>query len=145
MSETNNLIRVIAVIFLLAAPALSIRFVSEYFDAPHLQPLDLTRESIAAVDQGPEGLEFARIDVHVGWGREWDGALTPAQLQEAIAKSLEAQTKYYHIKVQEVPGREIGVTFDVGYNSYGPFAPGQIAGGIKSALLALRMTNGPEQ
>lgn len=146
MSESSrNLMRAVTPVLVLAAPALALRFFSEYFDAPHLQPLGLTRENVAAVEGGYDGAEFARVDVSVRWGQEWGGALTPSRLRELLAGALETQTNYYFITVEEVPGREIGVTFHVGPNSYGPFPPGQMTTGITSALMALKMTNGPEQ
>lgn len=142
MDSTRNLIRAITPVLVLAAPALALRLFSEYFDAPHLQPLGLTRENVAAVEGGYDGLEFARVGVSVRWGRDWEGALTPARLRALIEAALETQTNYFNISLEEFAGREIGVTFAVGPNSYGPFPPDQITPGITSALMALKLTNG---
>lgn len=146
MSDTTrNLMRALVPVLVLAAPALALRAFSDYFDAPHLQPLGLTRESVAAVEGDYDGAGFARVDVSVSWGQNWDGALTPARLRDVLAEALETQTNYYFITVEDVPGRDIGVTFHVGPNSYGPYPPGAMTAGITSALMALNMTNGPEQ
>ncbi|QGX97268.1 hypothetical protein EI983_02845 [Roseovarius faecimaris] len=145
MESTRNLMRAITPVLVLAAPALALRLFSDYFDAPHLQPLGLTKENVASVERAHDGTGFATVDVHVDWGRDWDGALTQARLRQRLVATLEAQTSYYHIMFSDVPGRDISVRFEVGPNRYGPFPPSQIPAGITSAIMALRMTNGPEK
>ena len=70
--------------------------------------------------------------------------MTQASLRDAIAATLKPQTELYHFEFDSQQGEQIGVTFIVGPNRYGPFAPAQMTAGIKSALIALRMTNRPE-
>ncbi len=144
MDSNRNLIRVIIATLFLSTPAVAIHILSNYYDAPHLQPLALTKESVAAAENGNEGNGFARIDVRVDWGNDWAGMMTQTRLREVIAKTLEPQTEFYHFEFDNLPGEQIDVTFVVGPNSYGPFPPSRMIAGIKSALIALRMTNGPE-
>ncbi len=144
MGGKGNLIRVLVAILLLALPAVTLSILSNYYDAPYLQPLDLTAEGLAAAGSGTSGTGLARIDVQVGWGRDWTGSLTQTRLREVITTTLEAQTKLYSFDFEDIPGEQIDVTFVVGRNVYGPFEPGQMVTGINSALIALKMTNGPE-
>ncbi len=144
MSGKGNLIRVTMAILILALPAVTLSVLSNYYDAPYLQPLDLTEEGFATANAGTAGTGLARIDVQVDWGRDWPGTLTQTQLRDVIATTLQAQTKHYSFDFVDVPGARIEVTFIVGRNIYGPFPPGQMVSGINSALIALKMTNGPE-
>ena len=144
MRREKHLFRVLLVIFILASPALAARILSEFFDVQYLQPLAITKESVEAYEEATEGDGFVIVDVSVAWGRDWTGTLTQAQLRETISKTLAHQTELYRFSFEDVEGEDIGVTFTVGPNSYGPFPPGQTARGIKSALLALKMTNEPE-
>lgn len=144
MNNNGNLIRVILAILLLATPAVSLRILSIYINAPYLQPLALTQEGLAAAGEGEDGGGFTRIDVHVGWGRDWNGGMTQDQLRNVIAVTLNPQTEFYHFEFDDQPGEKIDVTFVVGPNRYGPYPPGRMITGIRSALAALRLTNGPE-
>jgi hypothetical protein len=144
MNSKGYHVRIIVAILILATPAVGIRIFSNYYDAQYLQPLGLTKENLAAAEEGKNGRGFARIDVHVGWGRDWTGAMTQTRLRQVLATTLEQQTDFYHFEFDDMPGGQIDVTFVVGPNTYGPFAPGRMITGLKSALIALRMTNGPE-
>jgi hypothetical protein len=62
-----------------------------------------------------------------------------------IANTLKHQTEFYRFEFHDMPGGRIDVTFVVGPNSYGPFPPSRMVAGVNSALVALRMTNGPER
>lgn len=143
--ESENgagLLRAFIVLFLLAAPAVSLRIASHFSDNPYLQPLALTAEGLAAAEGGNYLGEAPRIDVTVDWGERWHGRMSRAELRAAIAAALESQTRYYRIVFRDVPGRGIGIRFDVGGNSYGPYAPGGMVAGIDTALIALRLTAG---
>lgn len=144
MLQYDRQIRVIAIVSLLAAPAMTVRFLSSFYDLPHLLPLGLTEQNVAAARRNGYGDTSARINVTVDWGRDWSGAITQERLREVIAQTLSAQTKMYHIQFEDARGDRIDVTFAVGPNKYGPFSLGQMASGVQSALIALRMTNGPE-
>ena len=143
MDSVASVIRPLLVILLLAAPALGFRVLSYFSDDPYLQPLDLTVEGLAKVGDGPES-RHTTVEVNVGWGRQYSGAITQDHLKNVIATSLESQTSYYKFRFHDVPGRRINVSFLVGNNRYGPFAPGGMVDGIDAALIALRMTNGPD-
>ena len=145
MLYQSNLIRVITVVLCLAAPAVTIHILSDIYNAPYLKPLALTEESVAAAGARSEGETHVTINVLVGWGSDWEGSTTQESFRQILAKTLEPQTKLYYIEFEEMPGQNIDVTFFVGHNSYGPFPPDQMVSGIQSALIALRMTNGPER
>ena len=142
MLENEKLIRVIAVVFCLAAPALSVRVLSELYGLQHLLPLGLIEQNLTAARKNRYGETSARIDVTVGWGRDWTGATTREKLRDVLTRTLNAQTKMYDIAFEDVPGDRIGVSFAVGPNIYGPFPPSQMARGLQTALVALRMSNG---
>lgn len=139
----GNLARILAAIVVLATPAMFISFVSYYYKAPHLKPLAPSKEAPATVEGVLDGSGFSRIDVHVGWGINRNGPMSQAQFSEIITKTLSHQTELFHLEYKSVPGELIEVTFVVGENRYGPFLPGQMVTGIKSALMALRMSNEP--
>lgn len=143
MGSLGNLTNVLAAVLLLAAPAMFISIASSYYEAPHLKPLAPSREAPTTVEEMLDGGGIGRIDVQVGWGVDWDGQMSQAQLSEIINTTLNHQTKLFRLEYDSVPGDLIEVTFVVGKNSYGPFLPSQMAAGIKSALIALRMTNEP--
>ncbi len=144
MDQNRSLTRALLVVVLLAAPALTIRAISEYNDDQNLLPLAQTREARVGTYEGRESKGFARIDVRVDWPRGWTGAITQKSLKDVISNTLKHQTEYYRIEFVERVGEQIEVTFDVGPNRYGPFPPGRMLDGIETALVALRMTNGPE-
>ena len=144
MDSNRNLIRIILAILFLAAPALTIRFISSYYNAPHLQPLGITKENLAAVEGGKQGDGMASIDVRIGWGRDFKGKLTQEKLRQLIEETLDHQTEYYHFMFDDMPGEEIEVTFVVGGNRYGPYPPSRMIDGMTPALIALRMNNGVE-
>ncbi len=144
MRDNGNLIRVILAITIVSAPALAARVLSEYYDVQYMQPLAVTKESVAAFEEATEGDGFTVIDVHVAWGEDRQGSLTKEDLRERISATLIHQTEFFRFDFNDLPGQDIEVTFNVGPNSYGPFPPNQMAQGIKSALVALKMTNGPE-
>ncbi|MCF3593786.1 hypothetical protein LZG00_07210 [Rhodobacteraceae bacterium LMO-12] len=143
MGDKGNLLRVILIIVFLAAPAVTVRILSNYSDAPYLQPLALTKKGISALETTQEGNGNARIDVHVNWGRETTGTLTQEQLHRLLTTTLSQQTEAYHLVFHDIPGKEIGVVFVVGSNRYGPYPPNIMLGGLNSALMALRMTHRP--
>lgn len=119
-----------------------ISFASYYYKAPHLKPLAPSKKAPTTVEDVLNG-GFSWIDVQVGWGIDWNGQMSQTQFSEIITKTLSHQTELYHLEYNSVPGDSIEVTFVVGENSYGPFLPSQMVTGIKSALIALRMTNEP--
>lgn len=122
---------------------MSISIASSYYKAPNLKPLAPSREAPITVKEVLGGGGFGRIDVQVVWGNDGIGPMSRAQLSELITKTLSHQTELFHLEYDSVPGELTEVTFVVGRNSYGPFLPSQMAAGIKSALIALRMTNEP--
>lgn len=134
--------RVIAVILLLAAPAGILHALSYFYNNPYLQPYDLDWKGFAS---SGEELGFARIDVHVNWGRDWTGATTKEELYDVIAGKLKIRTEFYRVEFIDLPGTQVDVTFIVGSNRYGPFAPNQMAAGIAPAVMALKMTAGPRR
>lgn len=144
MENKGNFFRFILIIFLLAAPAVSIRLYSNYYNASHLQPLALTRESLGVGKRGRQGEGLARIDVQIRWGRDWTGSMTRSRLRDVISASLKHQTEYYYIDFHERSGAQVDITFIVGSNTYGPFPSNRFVSGLKSALVAQKMTNGPE-
>ena len=144
MNQNRSLTRALLVVVLFAAPALTIRAISEYYGDQNLLPLAQTRETRAETYEGSDSKGFARIDVRVEWPRGWTGSMTQQSLKDVISNTLKHQTEYYRIEFIEQMGEQIEVTFDVGPNSYGPFPPGRMLDGIETALVALRMTNGPE-
>ena len=141
MRNPRTFFKVMLAVALLAAPAVSLHVLTNYYDAPHLQPLALTSETAAVLDEAHGGGPFARIDVNVDWGTEWNETLTPEALRQKLVNTLKHQTNHYQFNFNDIPGDRVDVTFVVGPNSYGPFPPGGMISGITSALVALRTTN----
>jgi hypothetical protein len=122
-------------ISILAAPAVTIRILSSYNNAPYLLPLSQTQEN-TDLESG-----LARIDVQVDWGQDWPGTMTQVMLRDVIVTSLDAQTDRYNVDFETSPGERVEITFIVGHNKYGPVHPQQLAGAIFSAVSALRLAN----
>lgn len=139
--DYGNWLRPILIIVFLAALAVSIRIASHYSDDPYLQPLALTAEGLAAAGEGEEADGFAVIDVEVLWGRDWDGQITRTGLRRIIGQSLKRQTDYLRFSIREMPGNRVTVSFVVGPNRYGPYAPGAMSDGLHAALTAQRMAH----
>ncbi|MFD1160338.1 hypothetical protein [Roseovarius aestuarii] len=144
MDRYKNYIRTLSVIAILALPALTIRLLSAQNEDLYLLPLAPTNEARLTDHEGKERKGFARIDVRVDWPQEGSETVTQAKLESQISKVLKHQTEFYKIEFTEQPGTRIDVTFTVGQNIYGPFPPEGMIEGIRVALVALRMTNGPE-
>lgn len=143
MDDKDNLIRVILIIVLLAAPAIGVRILSNYSDDPYLQPLALTKKRVAEQERKQRVDGPARIDVLVNWGRETTGTLTQDHLEKLLTDTLAQQTQHYNLIIHDRPGKEIDVMFVVGPNRYGPYPPGLMISGLNSALIALRMSSRP--
>ena len=62
-----------------------------------------------------------------------------------IADTLFIYTDDFAITVNDVPGTDVGVTFRVGANEYGPLAPDNMMDGIIPSLIALDMTKKARQ
>lgn len=139
MNTPYDFIRPALIIFLLAAPALSIKLVSLYSDDPYLQPLHITKEGLAAIAERNEQDGLASIRVDVSWGRDFDGPMTQEQLKRRLNATLDAQTDRFFFNFNTVAGDQIGVSFIVGANRYGPYPPNGMVNGIELALIALRM------
>ncbi len=104
---------------------------------PPLQPLGLTRDKLAELDGQTE---FVSIGVHVDWGRDRAGGMTKMELRELVAYAFAPRVDELYFKFEEVAGDEIGVTFVVGPNLYGPYPPHRMVEGITPASVALEMT-----
>lgn len=137
MENDTGLLRPLMIVFLLAAPAVAQRVLSYFIDDPYLQPLALTVEGLAAA--GEEIGDGTWINVQVGWGRDFEGAMTEDRLRGVIAKALAHRTDRFYFVVRDQPGDAVEVSFFVGANRYGPFPPSAMVGGINSALMALSM------
>ncbi|WP_299852349.1 hypothetical protein [uncultured Roseovarius sp.] len=140
----SNLIRLLVVALIPALPVAIVSIYSNLYEDPYLLPLEPTKINRAAVREGRVEEDLATIEVNVGWGSDWTGSMTQVRLRELVAAVLEHRTEFYRFKFEDQPGEQVNITFVVGPNSYGPFPPDQMISGIKSALIALRMTNGPE-
>ncbi len=142
--EEGSVLKTVLIISLLAVPPVALKLLSNFFDNPYLQPLNLTREGLAKVGEvEEEGFGGDRINIIIDWGRARDGGLTRAQVQGAVASALQSQSGYYDFEFRDVPGNGVGITFTVGANRYGPFSPGNVADGMKLALEAQQMSDKP--
>ena len=144
MSTSSNLLRTLLVIFLLAAPATALKIASFFSDNPYLQPLALTREGLAAFGEGGFDGATTHVEIRVNWGRGWPGPLTRAQLRTTLTDAIAPWTDRYRFDFHNGKGTDVTVTFIVGPNRYGPYPPGQLANGLNTALIALRMSPAPD-
>ena len=137
MDDFRYIIIITAICIFLALPATGMLVLYYFTNDPSLRPLAITREKLADIDGQSE---YTLIFVHVDWGQERKGGVTKAGLRAMIADTLLLRTDDYIFKFKDVPGDEIGVTFVVGPNRYGPYSPAQAINGIVLALVALDMT-----
>ena len=127
-----------AIIACAALPATSAYVLYEVTDNPTLRPLGITKERLAAVNGG--AADGVSILVRVDWGRERTDGITRRELRETISSTLSRRTDSYMFQFEDVPGAEIGITFSVGVNSYGPFPKERMIDGIMPSLIALDAT-----
>jgi len=137
MNSSRNYIFLFVFCIFLALPAAGVNVLYYLTKDPSLRPLGITREKMAEVDGQTE---FISIFVHVDWGRERTGGTTKADLRQMVSDAFFHRTDDYIFKFKDVPGDEIGVTFVIGPNRYGPYPPSRIIEGIVPALVALDMT-----
>lgn len=137
MDGNRRYILVIAILLLTGLPATGAYFLYVFTKNPSLRPLGISQEKLAAVE-GPA--KSVSIQVHVDWGSDRTGAVTQADLRKLISGTLSTRTEDFIFEFNDVPGDQIGVTFVVGANRYGPFPPGRLIEGIVPALAALDMT-----
>jgi hypothetical protein len=133
----SDWLRALLIVVLLAAPALLQRLASHFIDDPYLQPLALTVEGLASSGE-PTG-DGSYIHVQVDWGRGYGGPATRDGLRRVIEQSLGHRTTRFYLDFRDRPGDRIGVSFVVGANAYGPYAPSGMARGIDAAFMALKM------
>ena len=137
MAEYRNYLLLFGLPIVIALPAVAIYTYAQITDDPRLRPLGITREKLSIVEGESE---FLSIIVRVDWGRDHVGRMTKEDLHQTIAGTLVFRTDDFYFKFNDVPGTDIKVTFDVGHNSFGPYSPKQLIGGIIPALRALDVT-----
>ena len=110
--------RAIAAILLLAAPAGVMYILSHFYDSPYLQPYDLDWKDFATTG---EALGFARIDVHINWGRDRVGTMTQTELRDVIAATLHAQTNSIALNSTTSRARRSTLHSSLGPTAMDPF------------------------
>jgi hypothetical protein len=138
MARNRRYALLFAIIACAALPATSAYVLYEVTDNPTLRPLGITQESLAAVEGGVS--EGVSIVVSVDWGADRVGGMTQNELREIISGTLSRRTDSFMVRFQDVPGADVGVTFSVGVNRYGPFPKERMIDGIMPSLIALDAT-----
>jgi|UPI0005C4DA30 hypothetical protein len=138
MTSKRRYALLFAIIACAALPATSAYVLYEVTDNPTLRPLGITQERLASVNGGPS--EGVSILVRVDWGADRRDGITQRELREIIASTLSSRTDSFVFQFEDVPGSEIGITFSVGVNSYGPFPKERMIDGIMPSLIALDAT-----
>ena len=137
MSAVQRYIMVAVFILVVALPGGGAFLYYHFTKDPLFQPLGITRERLAELEGQTE---FVSIGVHVGWGRDRTEGMTKTKLRELVAYAFAPMIDEIYFKFEDVQGEEIGVTFVVGPNRYGPYPPNGIVEGVVPASVALRMT-----
>jgi len=137
MTATQRYVMVAAIVLFAALPAGGAFLYHHFTQDPLFQPLGLTREKLAELDGQTE---FVSIGVHVDWGVERTEGMTKAELRELVAYAFAPRIDELYFKFLDVGGEEIGITFVVGPNRYGPYPPHRMIDGIAPAAVALQMT-----
>ena len=141
MNGIRQYVVLFAIVISLTLPAIGALILYKITKDPYLRPLGLTKEEAATVD-GPA--EAISIGIQVSWGVDQD-SLTKDDLRQLISRTLSFRTEAFHFDFDDVHGTEIGVTFVVGPNRYGPFPPNRLIDGIVPALAALEYTQQANQ
>ncbi|MDJ0825070.1 MAG: hypothetical protein QNJ16_06150 [Rhodobacter sp.] len=126
-----------ALVVVAALPAIGAYLYYHYTKDPLLQPLGITRESLAEIE-GPT--EFVSIITHVDWGRDVSDTLSRNKLRELVRSAFATRTDDVVFRFNDVPGDEIEITFVVGPNRFGPYRPSQLIDGVIPSTVALQMT-----
>jgi len=138
MTSNRRYAYLFAVIACAALPATSAYVLYEVTDNPTLRPLGITQERLATVSAGRA--DGVSILVEVAWGADRTEGMSQRELRQTIADTLAPRTDSFVVRFDEVPGREVGITFRVGVNSYGPFPKERLIDGIVPSLIALDAT-----
>ncbi len=136
MNARRRYTMLFVIVFLAALPGGGAYLFYHFTKNPLLQPLGLTRERLAEIEG--EG-QYISIIVHLEWGRDYAGEMSHTELREIIRTAFFNRTDEVVFKYKEVPGDEIGVTFVVGPNRYGPYPPNRMIDGIIPSTVALEM------
>ncbi|WP_424976180.1 hypothetical protein [Dinoroseobacter sp. S124A] len=123
----------LTIIVCTALPATSAYLLYQYTDNPTLRPLGITKEQLVRV---PGEASSIAIRVSVDWGRDQPDGPSKNELHNIIANTLFNFTDDFVIKFRDMPGADVGVSFTVGANSYGPFTPDRMLDGIIPSLMA---------
>ncbi len=137
MSALQRYVMVAIFILVVALPGGGAFLYYHFTKDPLFQPLGITRERLAEVDGQTE---FVSIGVHVDWGRDRTEGMTRMELRELVAYAFAPMIDEIYFKFLDADGDQIGVTFVVGPNRYGPYPPHRMVEGIVPASVALQMT-----
>lgn len=137
MGFSRRYVLLSVIILCTALPAISAYMLYVFTQNPTLRPLGITKEKL--VQREGTGGALA-IRVSVDWGQDQGPEASKLELRDVIAETLFIYTDDFAISVKDVPGTEVGVTFRVGPNVYGPMPPEQMMDGIIPSLIALDMT-----
>ena len=121
----------------IALPGTAAYLYFRYTQDPTLRPLGLTQEALAKTRNATEAFG---ITVRIDWGRESKFQNTPEHLELLIGRTLTSLDVEHHFRHEIVNGRHVRITYVVGQNRFGPFAPDHAADGIRASIAALRMT-----
>lgn len=142
MDFSRRYVLLSVIILCTALPAVSAYMLYMFTKNPTLRPLGITKEQL--VQREGTGAALA-IRVAVDWGQDQSPEASKLELREMIAETLFIYTDDFAITMRDVPGAQVGVTFRVGPNVYGPMPPEQMMDGIIPSLIALDMTKKARQ
>ena len=137
MSASRRYLMLLAIVLIVALPGGGAYLYYYLTDDPLLQPLGLTRERLAEIEGQTE---FLSIMVHVDWGQDRAGGITQVEFRDLLRVAFSTRTDEIVFKFNDVPGHDIAVTYVVGPNRFGPYAPGEMVQGIHPSWVAFEMT-----
>jgi len=133
MAKDNNY--VLAAGILIGLPSFATIASTLVAQNPSWRPFAITRELL---ENDAEYTPRDMIAVQVDWGRDRVTEVTHADLRVLVDGILEKRTTDYFIRIREVEGEEIDISFLVGPSSFGPYTPRTLIYGIAPAIAALR-------
>ena len=131
-----------ALALLVALPAGGALLLYYFTGDPLLRPLGITQEKLADVEATPGK---ASIMVKVHWGIDQVNGPSKSDIRWRVSQAFRTNTDEYYFRFADTPGDQIGISFVIGANRYGPYPADRFINGMIVALEAQRMINKPSE
>jgi len=119
----------------IALPEAAALMLDKYTDDPTFRPFGISKFSLS---QSSEAHAMNEVLVRIDWGSGVPATIQRDDVGKRLGKALEVYDIEFRLKFSDNTGGEIGVTYIVGHNKFGPYLFQNASQGIPAALAAYR-------